>query len=188
MGFPVASNDRGKTDGLRLRSRTVRTSSTSRDSHLSSLSLDADVVGRDELGLVLAAPLDRRLDALLRVVHLPLGRAHVPGVRADVRKEALLPHMVRVGLGKKQRLRVLRGSDVHSRAIVVRELQAHRRRTSSSSLIYASVSVIVHAQSLRGSVRDQCSLTAGDSGLTIACGPSSYVHFLVGLTPGGGTV
>lgn len=76
-------------------------------SHLASLGLNADVVRRDELGLVLPTPLNGRLDTLLSVVHLPLGSTHVSGVRANVLQETLLPRVVLISLREEERLGVL---------------------------------------------------------------------------------
>lgn len=101
------------------------------DSHLAGLSLDRDVPRLDELGAELAAPLHGRLDTLLAVLELPLGGAHEARVRAHVLEEALLPYMVRVGLGEEECLRVLLSAAARGTFVASRGRRRRRRLIST---------------------------------------------------------
>lgn len=76
-------------------------------SHLARLGFDGNIPRLDQFRLVLSPPLHGPLEPLLAILELPLGRSHVPGVRARVRQEALFPIIVRVRVGELDRLGVL---------------------------------------------------------------------------------
>jgi hypothetical protein len=64
------------------------------DAHLACRRLDLDVVWRDQLRLELAAPLDGTLDALPRIVELPLGSAQVARERVRLIEPPALPRRI----------------------------------------------------------------------------------------------
>lgn len=75
--------------------------------HLTSLSLNTNVIRMYQLWLELPPPLHRPLDPVLRVVKLPFGGAHVSGVGCRIGKETLLPRVVFVRLWEGDGLGVL---------------------------------------------------------------------------------
>ncbi len=103
--------------------RTVRTKIKER-AHFPSLALDADLVRRDDVGLELAAPLERRLDALFAIVEVPFRRAHVARDRVSHAEPARLPWPVGVRRGQQEGVRVLSISGLIECAAYFRRIAA----------------------------------------------------------------
>ena len=76
-------------------------------SHLPRRSLNLDLVWSDQLRLEFAPPLDGTLDALVRVVKLPLGSTQVPWQRVWFVKPTALPRRIGVPVWEVKRVGVL---------------------------------------------------------------------------------
>ena len=71
-------------------------------SHFARFSFNSDISRLNQLRLVLSSPLDGAFNSGLRVGHLPFGGTHITRVDAQIREEASLPRVVRVGLWEEE--------------------------------------------------------------------------------------